>query len=1055
MPTPSTNFSFQLPTVGGDYNTWGGYLNANWTTLDTQLFRRAQTILASSMAGATALDRLNAAITAAADAVRGTLILAEADTTYDLGGTPLVLPSGCALDLNQATLTSTVAQSYLVQFTTDGDNFGLYNGALDGGGTTSVASVVSASVIFGEGCRNVFLDGLRIHNYSGNGMDFVSSSTRSTRNIYCTNHLQHTPAAGVIFPVLVRSGTDKARPQNVFLSNSQFYGSDPNNPSVGDYVQSNEFTADHITFQGVLNGAVHNVMVQHSGSAGMSLARGTEGIYVTNFLAFNCYEPGINLGSNYYRVYVDDITNFTTGDDTVDVQRSAASIFVGGAYCDCDAVIADSSGTGGWLVLTGVLGGIPAVGDDITQPSTGGAGTISVAASTSTIEDVGVAVVHGGGRLHVRDCGAIQCGLPQQAAGAISDIRSGSRVVFETAAPHGLTNYAQFVTAGISTPTELNGRWFHGIVDYNVAAITRGATTDVEFTIDHHMAIGDELYGSGIGGTVTLNEPTLDVTLVTIGANAQVTFDTAHNATVGSKILVQDTGVDEVDTVITVTSIISAVTVETAITSTGSYTSGGTGVPVHSVTAIVDDRTVTIDADTSADGAFTSGGKFTTPRVAQAWDEDGSYFTTTAYAGAGTLRPRATIGGFNAVHASGEASSVTRCTVSNPGSAENGYATGGQCTNALSISTSKVDWEDITFEGIRCTALSSLQGVVGPVRYIGSLSESPNYSDRAPRHQLVGGTVSSAGSLTDADDYGFPVTATMVAGETSKVRITFDNATPLDDSYIVFASVKATGDEGRYVDVTEKTRSGFSVTGRGVHEQGALIDITSIAGIADGNITSISKANPAVIGVDANARLVPGEAVTLNGLSAYWPGIDGATGYVRQDSTGLSIVLVGVDSSADGPAAWATATSYSPGDVRYDSAGTWWTCAVGHTSGGGTFSADRASNPTYWTESTTGTLGRADGTALLVTTASDHGLLDGDYARFTDITGADQLNDTTRFSNRVDATSFIICKDAALMPIDGDFVDAYGSGGTVRRVVKSTAQTAQVATSFDFAVFGR
>lgn len=38
MPTTTTNYSFNLPVVGADDDVWGGYLNGNWTALDTRLF---------------------------------------------------------------------------------------------------------------------------------------------------------------------------------------------------------------------------------------------------------------------------------------------------------------------------------------------------------------------------------------------------------------------------------------------------------------------------------------------------------------------------------------------------------------------------------------------------------------------------------------------------------------------------------------------------------------------------------------------------------------------------------------------------------------------------------------------------------------------------------------------------------------------------------------------------------------------------------------------------------------------------------------------------------
>ena len=37
MPASTTNYSWNLPTVGGDEDAWGGYLNSNWSALDTLL----------------------------------------------------------------------------------------------------------------------------------------------------------------------------------------------------------------------------------------------------------------------------------------------------------------------------------------------------------------------------------------------------------------------------------------------------------------------------------------------------------------------------------------------------------------------------------------------------------------------------------------------------------------------------------------------------------------------------------------------------------------------------------------------------------------------------------------------------------------------------------------------------------------------------------------------------------------------------------------------------------------------------------------------------------
>ena len=37
MATTTTTYSFQKPTVGGDEDLWGGYLNANWDKTDDLL----------------------------------------------------------------------------------------------------------------------------------------------------------------------------------------------------------------------------------------------------------------------------------------------------------------------------------------------------------------------------------------------------------------------------------------------------------------------------------------------------------------------------------------------------------------------------------------------------------------------------------------------------------------------------------------------------------------------------------------------------------------------------------------------------------------------------------------------------------------------------------------------------------------------------------------------------------------------------------------------------------------------------------------------------------
>jgi len=63
MPTITTNYSFSRPTPGGDDDNWGGFLNANWTALDTLLF--SGTIGADTTGNAATATSLQATLTVA------------------------------------------------------------------------------------------------------------------------------------------------------------------------------------------------------------------------------------------------------------------------------------------------------------------------------------------------------------------------------------------------------------------------------------------------------------------------------------------------------------------------------------------------------------------------------------------------------------------------------------------------------------------------------------------------------------------------------------------------------------------------------------------------------------------------------------------------------------------------------------------------------------------------------------------------------------------------------------------------------------------------------
>jgi hypothetical protein len=57
MATTTPNYNYSLPTVGGDADLWGGFLNANWTQIDTDL--QAVKDGAAQLAGTNVFTNLN------------------------------------------------------------------------------------------------------------------------------------------------------------------------------------------------------------------------------------------------------------------------------------------------------------------------------------------------------------------------------------------------------------------------------------------------------------------------------------------------------------------------------------------------------------------------------------------------------------------------------------------------------------------------------------------------------------------------------------------------------------------------------------------------------------------------------------------------------------------------------------------------------------------------------------------------------------------------------------------------------------------------------------
>jgi len=82
MPTTTTTYTFNKPTVGGDEDAWGGYLNGNWDSIDDLL---------DGTTPVTGIDINSGSIDGtpigAASASTGAFTTMSVSSTFTLGGT--------------------------------------------------------------------------------------------------------------------------------------------------------------------------------------------------------------------------------------------------------------------------------------------------------------------------------------------------------------------------------------------------------------------------------------------------------------------------------------------------------------------------------------------------------------------------------------------------------------------------------------------------------------------------------------------------------------------------------------------------------------------------------------------------------------------------------------------------------------------------------------------------------------------------------------------------------------------------------------------------------
>jgi hypothetical protein len=92
MATQTVNYSFDLPTVGGDSDIWGGFLNVNWSDIDGILFA-VSGVADQGVADAATAQAAAVAAQGSADAAQGTADAAVIRAGDTMTG-QLVLPTG-------------------------------------------------------------------------------------------------------------------------------------------------------------------------------------------------------------------------------------------------------------------------------------------------------------------------------------------------------------------------------------------------------------------------------------------------------------------------------------------------------------------------------------------------------------------------------------------------------------------------------------------------------------------------------------------------------------------------------------------------------------------------------------------------------------------------------------------------------------------------------------------------------------------------------------------------------------------------------------------------
>lgn len=395
--------------------------------------RSKNALLVSEQGLSTAHDRTLLAIEGSKE---GDQIIGHRKQVCEINATdPLVLKSGTTFRGNGMLCQLSEVVTEPVRCEENGNTIRFFDLWIDGG------SKANSSAFAAEGVNGLEMFRTQIKGWPMRAIDLYSSADNPIENVSLFHTSLWSPligdvmaATGLGHPIIARSGMGGLRGKNIWLHGGNGWGTNPLDPSSHEWVYTsvNTVTADFIVFQGIIDGGILDFLVNHSGRAGISVTRGSENILIARNTLDVTHEPGVNVGSGYELVHVDDLTGFyalteaeydnpTNGiRSTKRVVNPTGSAVTGGRV---SVMVPDVVGLGGWIGVEATNTGIFEEGDTISQLG-GAAPSALVTVAAAGEQDEGYAVIYSAYNIKVIGNKSIDTNIPVAGSYAHNFIRS-------------------------------------------------------------------------------------------------------------------------------------------------------------------------------------------------------------------------------------------------------------------------------------------------------------------------------------------------------------------------------------------------------------------------------------------------------------------------------------------------------------------------------------------------------------------------------------------------------------------------------------------------------